>query len=178
MTTRVMVTLQDDVYRHVERLAQLTSRDVADLLADTITLALQPLAVSAESVPAITSLSDEEVLGLTEFQMVPEQDRRLSALLQPQRAENGDSTRSRAPGISSVARGQPAGAIHLRQPGTARNGIRKPRCCRRLLCGIVDTGSPSRGRADEPVGARTWIARLRIIAKLRTRTGRRTAPGR
>src|SRR5437763_5363749 len=62
MTTRVMVTLQDDVYRRVERLAQLTSRDVADLLADTITLALQPLAVSAESVPAITSLSDEEVL--------------------------------------------------------------------------------------------------------------------
>ena len=41
MTTRVMVTLQDDVYRHVERLAQPTSRDIADLLADTITLALQ-----------------------------------------------------------------------------------------------------------------------------------------
>jgi len=59
-------------------------RDVADLLADTITLALQPLAVSAESVPAITSLSDEEVLGLTELQMAPERDRRLSALLQKQ----------------------------------------------------------------------------------------------
>ena len=84
MTTRVMVTLQDDVYRRVERLAQLTSRDVADLLADTITLALPPLAVSAESVPALTSLSDEDVLGLTELQMAPEQDRRLSALLQKQ----------------------------------------------------------------------------------------------
>jgi hypothetical protein len=84
MTTRVMVTLQDDVYRHVERLAQLTSRDVADLLADTITLTLQPLAVSAESLPAITSLSDEEVLGLTELQMAPKQDRRLSMLLQKQ----------------------------------------------------------------------------------------------
>src|SRR5262249_15036110 len=67
MTTRVMVTLQDEVYRRVERLAQLTSRDVADLLADTITLALPPLAVSAESVPAITSLSDEEVLGFFSF---------------------------------------------------------------------------------------------------------------
>jgi len=84
MTTRVMVTLQDDVYRRVERLAQLTSRDVADLLADTITLAIPPLAVSAEAVPAITSLSDEDVLGLTELQMAPEQDRRLSALLQKQ----------------------------------------------------------------------------------------------
>ena len=34
MATRVVVTLQDDVYRRVERLAQLTSRDIADLLAD------------------------------------------------------------------------------------------------------------------------------------------------
>jgi hypothetical protein len=84
MTTRVMVTLQDDVYRRVERLAQLTRREVADLLADTITLALQPLAVSAESVPAVTALSDEDVLGLTELQMAPEQDRRLSVLLQKQ----------------------------------------------------------------------------------------------
>ncbi len=84
MTTRVMVTLQDDVYRRVERLAQLTSREVADLLADTLTLALQPLAVSAESVPAVTALSDEDVLGLTELQMAPEQDCRLSVLLQMQ----------------------------------------------------------------------------------------------
>ena len=84
MTTRVMVTLHDEVYRRVEHLAALTQREVADLLADTITLALQPLAVSTESVPVITSLSDEEVLDLTELQMAPEQDRRLSALLQTQ----------------------------------------------------------------------------------------------
>ena len=84
MATRVMVTLHDEVYRRVKHLAQLTRRGVADLLADTITLALQPLAVSAESVPAVTSLSDEEVLGLTELQMAPEQDRRLSALLRRQ----------------------------------------------------------------------------------------------
>jgi predicted transcriptional regulator len=84
MPTRVMVTLHDEVYRRVEHLAALTHREVADLLADTITLALQPLAVSTESVPVITSLADEEVLGLTELQMAPEQDRRLSALLQTQ----------------------------------------------------------------------------------------------
>jgi len=84
MATRVVVTLQDDVYRRVERLAQLTSRDVADLLAETITLLLPPLDVSAESVQAVTSLSDEEVVELTELQMLPEQDRRLSTLLQKQ----------------------------------------------------------------------------------------------
>jgi hypothetical protein len=66
MGTRAVVTLQDDGHRRVERLAQLTSRDVADLLADIITLALPPLDVSAALGPAIASLSNEEVLQLTD----------------------------------------------------------------------------------------------------------------
>jgi hypothetical protein len=87
MATRVVVTLPDDVYRRVEQLAQLTNRDVADLLADTITLSLPPLDLSTRSVQAVTSLSDEDVLALTELQMLPAQDRRLSALLQKQQAQ-------------------------------------------------------------------------------------------
>jgi CopG-like RHH_1 or ribbon-helix-helix domain, RHH_5 len=87
MAARVVVTLPDDVYRRVEQLAQLTNRDVADLLADTITLSLTPLDLSSRSVQAVTSLSDEDVLALTELQMLPAQDRRLSALLQKQQAQ-------------------------------------------------------------------------------------------
>jgi hypothetical protein len=87
MATRVVVTLQDDVYRRVERLAQLTRRDVADLLADTITLSLPALDVSTEPVPAVTALSDEEVLALTALQLPPAQDRRLSTLLQQQQVQ-------------------------------------------------------------------------------------------
>jgi hypothetical protein len=87
MATRVVVTLPDDVYRRVEQLAQLTNRDVADLLADTITLSLSPLDIFTQSVQAVTSLSDEDVLALTELQMLPAQDRRLSALLQKQQAQ-------------------------------------------------------------------------------------------
>jgi hypothetical protein len=87
MATRVVVTLPDDVYRRVEQLAQLTNRDVADLLADTITLSLPPLDIFTQSVQAVTSLSDEDVLALTELQMLPAQDHRLSALLQKQQAQ-------------------------------------------------------------------------------------------
>jgi hypothetical protein len=87
MAARVVVTLPDDVYRRVEQLARLTNRDVADLLADTITLSLPPLDLSSRSVQAVTSLSDEDVLALTELQMLPAQDRRLSALLQKQQAQ-------------------------------------------------------------------------------------------
>ena len=88
MATRVVVTLQDDVYRRVERLAQLTNRDVADLLADTITISLAPLDVSSGSIRAVASLTDEEVQELAELQMFPAQDRRLSALLQKQQAQD------------------------------------------------------------------------------------------
>ena len=63
------------------------NRDVADLLADTITLSLLPLDVSTQLVQAVTSLTDEEVLGLTELQMPAVQDRRLSALLQGQQVQ-------------------------------------------------------------------------------------------
>jgi hypothetical protein len=42
MSTRVMVTLPDDVYHRAAHLAQLASRDVADLLAEAITLSLPP----------------------------------------------------------------------------------------------------------------------------------------
>jgi hypothetical protein len=86
MSTQVVVTLPDDVYRRAERLAQLTSRGVADILADTIALSLPPLSPLTASVRPITELSDEEVLDLTELQMAPERDRRLSALLQKQQA--------------------------------------------------------------------------------------------
>ena len=86
MSACVMVTLPDDVYRSAERLAQLTSRDVADVLAEALTLSLPSLSPSAVSIRAVEKLSDAEVLELTELQMEPEQGRRLSALLQRQQA--------------------------------------------------------------------------------------------
>ncbi|MFQ5592537.1 MAG: hypothetical protein ACE5HA_00075 [Anaerolineae bacterium] len=86
MSTRVMVTLPDEVYRRARRLATLTSRDVADVLADTITLSFSSLSADSEAVRPVSKLSDEEVLTLTELQMEPSQDRRLSVLLDRQQA--------------------------------------------------------------------------------------------
>lgn len=84
MATRVVVTLHDDIYQRVERLAQLTHRDVAELLAETITLALPPWDATSESVSDMSTLSDEEVLKLSEMQLPAKQDRRLSTLLRKQ----------------------------------------------------------------------------------------------
>jgi predicted transcriptional regulator len=62
MSTQVTLTLPDEVYRRAERLAQLSSREVADVLAD------------------------EEVMALAELQLASDQDQPLSSLLDKQQA--------------------------------------------------------------------------------------------
>jgi hypothetical protein len=86
MSIQVTVTLLDEVYQRAERLAQLTSRDVADILADTITLSLPPLTTQSKMLKPVTELSNEEILDLTELQMASDQDQRLSLLLDRQQA--------------------------------------------------------------------------------------------
>ncbi len=86
MGTRVEIILPDEVYRRAERLAQLVSRNVAEVLADTLTLSLPSLSPQTEMVQPVTELSDAEVLTSTELQMTADQDRRLSTLLERQQA--------------------------------------------------------------------------------------------
>ena len=86
MSTRVEITLPDEVYHRAERLAQVVSRNVSDLLADTITLALPSLTPYAQKEQPITELADQEVLALADLQMSPAQDQCLSSLLDKQQA--------------------------------------------------------------------------------------------
>jgi hypothetical protein len=86
MSTQVEVTLPDDLYHRAEGLAQLTSREVAEVLVDTIALSLTSLSSQPASVRPVTELTDEEVLSQAEIQMAPGQDRRLSTLLHRQQA--------------------------------------------------------------------------------------------
>jgi predicted transcriptional regulator len=86
MSTQVTLTLPDEVYRRAERLAQLSSRDVADVLADTIELSLSPLGLQSEAIKPISALSDDEVMALVQLQMEPDQDQSLSRLLDRQQA--------------------------------------------------------------------------------------------
>jgi hypothetical protein len=75
MSTQVVVTLPDDLYHRAERLAQLTSREVAEVLVDTIALSLTSLSAQPASVTPVTQLSDDEVLTQAGLQMTPGQDR-------------------------------------------------------------------------------------------------------
>ncbi len=91
MTTQIILNLPDEIYRKAEHFAQLTNRNIADILTQMIALSRSPVvsqSTSAQSFDnfSITSSSDEEVINLTELQMEPEQDQRLSELLYNQQA--------------------------------------------------------------------------------------------
>ncbi|ANV86962.1 hypothetical protein [Picosynechococcus sp. PCC 7117] len=93
MSTRITIELPDDVYQRVEQFAHLANRDLSSVVAESIQLLIP--APNNTASPAITALDDEEILGLTELQMEPEQDARLSQLLDLQQAgqlSNPDSS--------------------------------------------------------------------------------------
>ncbi|MBD2593047.1 hypothetical protein H6G74_01720 [Nostoc spongiaeforme FACHB-130] len=86
MSTQITITLPDEIYQHVERFAKLANRDVASILADTIQLSIPSVRAEVNNLEPVSVLANEQVLALTELQMEPEQDSRLSELLERQQA--------------------------------------------------------------------------------------------
>ena len=86
MSTQVTITLPDEIYQRAELFARLANRDVASVLADTIQLSIPLVRPNILDLEPISDLSDEQVFALTELQMEPEQDARLSELLYRQQA--------------------------------------------------------------------------------------------
>ncbi len=81
MSTEITITLPDDVYQRAERLARLANRDVASLLTELIQTDLPSIHADITALEPISALSDSQVLELTELQLEPNQDARLSKLL-------------------------------------------------------------------------------------------------
>jgi hypothetical protein len=86
MSTQVTITLTDDLYQKANRFARLANRDLASVLADTIQSSIPNISAAATSLEPISLLADADVLALTELQMEPSQDNRLSELLDRQQA--------------------------------------------------------------------------------------------
>ena len=126
MSTQVVVTLPDDLYHRAERLAQLTSREVAEVLVDTIALSLTSLSAQPASVRPATELTDDEVLTQARLQMTPGQDRQLSTLLHRQQTgELSDMERSEMLALMQVyLEGLLRKAQALRE--AVRRGLREP----------------------------------------------------
>jgi uncharacterized protein YggL (DUF469 family) len=90
MNKPITLNLPEDVYSRAEGLAQLIGRDLADVLIEAISLSLSSTSPINESdrhfSESVKSLSDSEVIAMSELQMESEQDLRLSQLLSKQQA--------------------------------------------------------------------------------------------
>lgn len=88
MATQLTVTLPDDIYKRVERLAELNGREIEDMVIEVLDSTMPPAIPEIQSRPAVSTLDDTQVMALTKLQMDHEQDRRLSELLDKQQSEN------------------------------------------------------------------------------------------
>lgn len=127
MSTQVTLTLPDEIYRRAEWLAQLTSRDVTDILSATIELSLPAINAGAkQAVRPMAELSDAEVLALTDLQMEAAQDQRLSQLLDRQQA--GELTDTDRAVLVGLMQGYQEGLLRKAQAlqEAVRRGLREP----------------------------------------------------
>lgn len=85
MSTKITITLSDEIYQRAELFSRLANRDIESVLVDTIQVSIPPVRTDIDIEP-IADISDERVLALTELQMEPDQDARLSELLDRQQS--------------------------------------------------------------------------------------------
>jgi hypothetical protein len=104
----------------------LTGQDIGDVLLDSIDLTLPSILEPLESERPITTLTDDEILALTELQLPSSTDERLSDLLYLQQAGTmTDSERSELNALMLVyKRGLLRKAQALAE--AVRRGLREP----------------------------------------------------
>jgi hypothetical protein len=110
VSTQIIVELPEDVFRRATQLAQLTSRPLADVLVDTLTISLPTLAQPESVAEALAELTDEQIMRLVDLTMDPADDRRLSQLLHQQQAGS----------LSEVKQRELARLMQLYQAGLLR----------------------------------------------------------
>ena len=91
MNKPITLNLPEDVYNRALLLAQLIGRDLTEVLIEAISLSLSSTSPINDSErhfsESLKSLSDREVMAMSELQMESEQDLRLSQLLSKQQAD-------------------------------------------------------------------------------------------
>jgi hypothetical protein len=84
MAVPVTLNLPEELYQRATNFANLLGKDVMDVLVDTLILSLAPIATESGVLPAVSSLSDQDVVALSESRLQPQEDERLSELLDKQ----------------------------------------------------------------------------------------------
>jgi len=126
MSTQVTITIPDQVFDTARQLAQLTQREVAEVLSDTLALALPTLPDNAMMSQSVETLSDAAVLARSSLHLPPAQDARLTELLDDQQADRlTDAGRMELAGLLQTYR---VGLLRKAQAlaEAVRRGLRPP----------------------------------------------------
>jgi hypothetical protein len=86
MGTTVILELPEKTFRRAQRLAQLTEREVTEVLADALDLSLPAFDLTQTDEASVRDLPDTAVLALADSTMDPADDLRLSELLDKQQS--------------------------------------------------------------------------------------------
>ena len=81
---QIILDLPEHLYHQIENFARLTNQDIPTLLTNTLQYSIP--ALSLVTADPLSTLSDQKILALTQLQLHPEQDLRLSELLDRQQA--------------------------------------------------------------------------------------------
>jgi hypothetical protein len=87
----VTVNLSDEVYQRVKRFALIANRDLSSVIADTVANSFPLTGVDSDLISPVADLTDEQVMALTQLEMEPLQDAKLSTLLDKKQAGNLES---------------------------------------------------------------------------------------
>jgi hypothetical protein len=91
MSIPVTVNLADDVYQRAKRFALIANRDLSSVIADTVANSFPLTGVDSDLISPVADLTDEQVMALTQLEMEPLQDAKLSTLLDRQQAGSLES---------------------------------------------------------------------------------------
>jgi hypothetical protein len=126
MSVQVTLTLPEKLQERAERWASLTHRELPDALTDMLDIVLTPAYTAPDLDRPITSLSDHEVLALSQLQMPSQQGQRLGELLARQR--EGELAEGERPELLALM--QIYERLWMRQSEAlaeaVRRGLRKP----------------------------------------------------
>jgi len=126
MSTQVTLTLSQELYERAERWAAITQQNLSDTLTDALSIVLTPMHTAPKLEQPVSSLSDDDVLTLSNIQMKPTQGRRLSKLLEKQR----EGALAEGERIELLALMQIYNQLWIRQSEAlaeaVRRGLRKP----------------------------------------------------
>jgi hypothetical protein len=125
VSVQLTLTLPEHIYQRAQRLAELTGREVPEIIADALGSLLPLVPQIATSTP-VEALSDEAVLALTDLQMEGPYEDRLSTLLEQQQA--GDLNELEQLELDALMRVYDIGTLRKAQAlaEAVKRGLREP----------------------------------------------------